>query len=203
MEEALRARVESRKRRVIHAAGQDDPLTRRACVLQRAREERGQLSEIADDDEKEVRMRRGDTGERREESFHVLPWIELADIQNVPSGHPKSCCHAPSLFSSGRGEVGVDRLRDHRHTIGRDVQQVDDVAPSGFRHRDDRVSASRERVLPRMTEPRVRQTKVVLRPAQWREVVDRDHCATRAKRRQAELRRVIDARARDRKLGRQ
>jgi hypothetical protein len=83
------------------------------------------------------------------------------------------------------------------------VQQVDDVAPRGFRDRDDRVGAARERVLPRVTQPRVRQTEIVLRPPQWREVVDRDHRAARAKRRQAELRRVIDARARDRELRRE
>ena len=82
------------------------------------------------------------------------------------------------------------------------MKQVDDIAPSGFRDRDDRIGPPRERVLPRVTEPRMRQTQVVLRPAQWREVVDRDHRAAGAKRRQAELRRVIDARSRDRELRR-
>src|SRR6185503_5663655 len=84
MEEALRARVERRQRRIVHAAGHDDPLARRAGLLQRAREERGELPEIAGDNEAKVRVCRGGAAERREETLHVLPRVELTDIQNVP-----------------------------------------------------------------------------------------------------------------------
>ena len=203
MEEALRSGVQRRQRRIVHAARHDDTVARRARALERAREERRQLAEVADDDQPQLAVDRGGAGERREQSVHVLPGIELADIQNVPAGHAKSFRDPPAFVGGRRRELGVHGLGDHRHAFRRHAQELDDVAPCRFGDRDDRVGLSREGVLPDVTEARMRQPEVMLRPAQRREIVDRDHRAARAHRREPQLRRVVDARSRDGELRRQ
>src|SRR5439155_25221054 len=57
------------------------PPARRARSLERAREEGGEVTEVTGDDQAQLGVDRGASGERREETVHVLPGIELADIQ--------------------------------------------------------------------------------------------------------------------------
>ena len=53
-----------------------------------------------------------------------------------------------------------------------------------------------------MPDARMWKTQVMLGPAEWREVMDRDDRAATTQRGQTELRRVIDGRPSDSELGR-
>ena len=151
------------------------------------------LPELADDDEPQVTVaiRRG--AECAQESAHVLARIELPHVEDVARGHAESGTgERPTLIGWRWIELAVDRFRNDRHALRGDPEPFNDVPLRRFGHRDDRVGAPRERVLPGVPDPRVREPEVMRRPDERRQIVNGHDRRKPASRGQRELRRVID-----------
>src|SRR5207302_5014168 len=83
VEEAFRAGVERGERRVVDEAGEDHAIARNTRMSERIAQDPRELSEIARDDQTQVGLAVGRQRERTEKALHVLPGIELADIEDV------------------------------------------------------------------------------------------------------------------------
>ncbi len=154
--------------------------------------ERREPPERAHDDEAQIGLAIERAGERGEQPVHVLARIELADVQDVATGHAEAfACDGGAGLTRRRPEALVDGLGDHANALGRDAEASDHIHLRRLGDRDDRVSPFRERVLPRVAGTRVRQAQVVRWPVQRREIVQRQHDRSAADRGQTELHRVV------------
>ena len=193
MEQTLRPGVESGERRLVDEPGHDDAIARRAFGFEGVSQVRRELPEIAHDHQAQVlvALRRG--SERPKKAAHVLARVELSDIEHVAVGHGEaSARERASLICRRRIEVAVDGLRYDRHALLRHAQPPDHVLLRRLRDGDHRIRAPRERVLPRVPDPRVRKAEVVRRPDEWREIVDGHNGRKVTSRRERKLRRVVD-----------
>src|SRR5258706_2941554 len=75
MQQALGAGVKRRELRVGHVPREDDAFARRFAALERRVEERGELAQVARDDEAQIAVPLRRARERRHQAVHVLAWI--------------------------------------------------------------------------------------------------------------------------------
>ena len=204
MDEAFRAGVERGERRIVDEAGEDHAIARHMPIGERITQDRRELSELARDNKTQVPVAIGRLSERTEKAPHVLPGIELADVEDVAVGHTEPLLREPAALLARRRDEGlVNGLGHDRHAVFRDTKPLDDVALGRFRDRDHPIGTACKRVLPGMTRARIRQPEVMLGPDERRDVVDRDDRGERAPRRERQLRRVVDVRFRAGELERE
>ena len=116
MQQALGAGVQRGECRVVDEAGHDHALARDAFGREGVVKPSGELSEVTDDDEAQVLVAIGRGGEGPQEATHVLPRIELSDIEDVPAGHAEALPRdAPALVVVRRREGVIHGLGDHMH----------------------------------------------------------------------------------------
>src|SRR5438093_11491376 len=87
VEEAFRAGVERGERRIVDEAGEDHAIARHMPIGERITQDRRELSESARDKKTQVPVATGPLTERTKNPPHLLPGIELADVEDVAVGH--------------------------------------------------------------------------------------------------------------------
>src|SRR5947209_1520090 len=95
------------ERRIVDETGDDHAIARHAPIGERITQDRRELSEIARDHETQVPVAIGRLSKRTEKAPHVLPGIELADVEDVAVGHAEPLLREPAALLARRRDEGL------------------------------------------------------------------------------------------------